>query len=361
MPNRHKPSLPRRLALLVPIFLATLPTAARQAPPIETGEKLVEIAIADGHPTMRDAATGDVLLDYRGVPLFDAQDLKGAVEPGVKVQIQPAGFDLVYTFRNAGDKPAPMATLKLGVITLGEHALYQDMRRALDTLPADPGHFPVRWLDYPGSLYSPVTVFRNDRIAVGISLQYPILEYQHDVRLTLKSPGGRLAQGTGGRGFEVDHALSAPSAQAPETPGKGPARTPRNRPSAGDGKSSRPGAALPVALSQPAGRDDAEAEEAEPQPRGPWPDRPGLIGPGMERTYVVSVRVTRKPEEWVRTLTPYRDFFRRIYGGVTYKRHTGAINGVVMANFGRISPDNPYGWVGGVPRPDKGGYKPWAD
>jgi hypothetical protein len=341
------------LILILALLLALLAPARAQAP-----EKVVEVTTKDGHPAVRDARTGEVLLDYRGVPLFDTQGLPGALEPAVRVQIQPDGFDVVYTFRNRGRSPAPMATLKLGVITLGEDVIFQDMRSVQQPMEVNPAKFPVRNFDYPGAVYSPVTVFRNKSHAVGVSIQYPILEYQHDLRITLRSPAGRLADGPGGRGFQVEHALSAPREEAPQRPERPQQDPARDRPGA---EAPRPGA-LPVAFGQPGDDAPPPEDEAASRPvRGPWPARPGLVPPGRERVYTVSVRFTRAAEEWVRTLLPYREFFRRTYGGVTYERRTGPINGVVMANMARISRENPYGWVRAVPRPDQAGYKPWAD
>ena len=40
------------------------------------------------------------------------------------------------------------------------------------------------------------------------------------------------------------------------------------------------------------------------------------LRPGESRTYTVAVRVAKSRDQWMRTLLPYRTYFRAQYGGV---------------------------------------------
>src|SRR5262249_27335170 len=71
--------------------------------------------------------------------------------------------------------------------------------------------------------------------------------------------------------------------------------------------------------------------------------------------YVVSVRVLKNSSEWVRTLVPYRNYFRSVYGGVRYTRETGPVTAQMAADTGGCSASNPMGWLGGY-RPDLQGW-----
>lgn len=294
-------------ALLLTLAAGVSPAAGQQLPAPESGEPIVNVTYANGQVTMRDAADNTPLVMPRGLSLFDDRNIPSAVKPSVEVNAQPSGYDVVYTFRNEGSTPRPLANLSTGIITLGRHVTYQDMRWTCGPESYDVENHRVRTFGYPRQVYSPVTVLRNANYAVGVSLQYPILDYKHDCRISLRAPGGRLARGDGGRGFEVVHMLSNSSA--------------------------------------PGGNENGN---------------PASLNPGESRTYVVSVRVTKTSDEWIRTLVPYRNFFRSTYGGVTYTRDTTPINGTPMALPERVSRDNPAGFLGGAARPDLEGYGDWV-
>ena len=279
----------------------------QQIPQIETGPRLVDVTVVDGEIEMRATATGEPLLMRRGITLFDARNITYGVRPTTQVQIQPTGFDIIYRFHNNAGEARPMADMRLGVITLGPEIITQDMRYDSSDAPTNAEDHRARSLLYPQTIYSPVTVLRNERWAMGISFNYPVLDYQHDVLCQLKSPSGRLAEGEGGRGWEVMHRTS---------------NTIRN----------------PDQLAHPAS-----------------------IRPGDTRTYVISVRVTNRSQEWVRTLTPYRDYFHSLYGGVQYTRETTPICAITMAGGADTSLENPLGFRRPEHRPDLYGWGPTVE
>lgn len=278
---------------------------AQQVPPPEDGDKIVTVKRVGDEVEMRDAANGSPLIIPKGIYLWEDKNNANSLKPTVQVQAQPAGFDVIYTFTNKGGAGRKMGALNVGIVTLGSRVTYPDVRLICEPLVADYVEgYKVKQMQYPDTLYSPAWVLENDAYAVGFSIQYPILDYQHNVRLALTSPDGRFADGEGGRGWKLEFLLS----------------------NVGN-----------------------ETEENKIL-------YPGLIAPGETRVYVVSVRVTRKPSEWVRTLVPYRNWFRGEYGGVSYVRQPRPINIRSFSSGELCTDDNPLGF--GDSRPDINGWGP---
>lgn len=291
-----------RASHLVAALAALLGSAAfgQQIPPPEQGPALVRAeAVGGDQVRMTDARDGTVLMDARGLSLFHARN--DAITPTIQVNPQPTGFDVVYTFHNDAASPRPPAAMRVGIITLGQQIRYRDMCAVQRAVPVDVETYRVQSRAYPDNLYSPVAVLENDRYAVGVSFHYPLMEYKHDVVVSLRTPGNQ-GTGPGGRGWEVRFDVAQ----------------------------------------------DARAVY------------PAVVAPGGSRTYVVSVRVTDVPAEWVRTLVPYRNYYRSLYGGVQYERQITPIVGMSMANSMHISADNPDGWGTPRRRPDLHGWGPWA-
>ncbi|TVQ32392.1 MAG: hypothetical protein EA376_05855 [Phycisphaeraceae bacterium] len=284
---------------------------AQQIPVLESGQAIVNTTVQQGKIEMRDASTGAPILMQRDRKLHVANPEHNTITPTIERRPQPTGFDLVYSYHNSSSTPKALGAVEVGVLTLGQQITYQDFR--FDGKPAvgdtrQPRAYSA-WT-YPNRWYSPVFVMRNDDIAVGVSLQYPMLEYKHQVRTEMWSPGGGSSVGEGGRGWAVQFRFD-------------------------NFGNENPGSRI---------RDES------------------FLAPGERRTYVVSVRVTRNPEEWVRTLLPYRDYFRSLYGGVRYSRDPRPVLGVTVAGAWRASADNKFGFAGPNRfRPDLHGWKPWVD
>ncbi len=279
--------------------------SAQQIPPPEDGDKLVDTKFLGDQVEMRDASNGAPIILPKGVPLWEDKNNAGSLPPVISFQSQPTGFDVVYTFDNNTNSNHKLGAIYLGILTLGHRVDYPDLRLISEPLYADYDEgYKVRQMHYPDTLYSPAWVLENADYAVGVSIQYPILEYEHTVRLCLYSPEGKYAEGEGGRGWKLEFLLSNVG-------------------------------------------NENEANEL---------SFPGKIKPGEKFTYVVSVRVTKKPQEWVRTLVPYRNWFRGEYGGVGYQREVKCVNSRDYSSGELCTDDNPFGF--GDSRPDLKGWGP---
>lgn len=213
----------------------------------------------------------------------------------VRAELHNDGVDLHVTLTNDTDAPIELGTITIGGFRLGNIVDFRDFRHDSKIKIWDnkgTNFFPSAYT-YPDNLYSPVAVFGNKDVLFGISLLYPMLEYEHAVRFHLVSPGGMYANE--GRNWELRVLLM------------------------------------------------------------------GELPPGESREYTLTVRATTNPDEWLRTLIPYRDFFASTYGPVRYERDPRPIRMITMTQRTAISDDNPYGFASPRRRPDLLGWKPTTD
>ncbi len=282
---------------------ACCPALADDVPPLETGPAEVTSHLISGKLEIRDARNG------LGIVVPTAPILSGfpdTVQTSIDMHSQPTGVDLVITAHNTSNAAATLGHISAGIIKLGNDIESFDFNATSDPLHLNMFTFHAPAYNYPNDMYSPVFVLRNSSYAVGVSLQYPMLEYKHDVVTSLNNP----------------HDIS---------PGAGPI-TPED----GFGWYAMFWLGNPIA---------------------PITARWATLAPGETRTYVMSVRVTRNPQEWQTTLLPYRDYFRAHYGGVKYTRDTTPIVGTQLADESLVSSANPFGF-GTQQRPDLNGWGP---
>lgn len=220
----------------------------------------------------------------------------GPFEVSHRVETHPDGVDITWTVANNTDQPATLQSLPLPRLTLGSEIACMDFHSSGWPEPLnEAGPYTRMQGTWPGSLYSPVAVLMNTKIGIGISVQYPVLAYQHDCELTVQSAGN--------------------------------------------------------------GRWDVLLRFAGPVQPGDFPLRnAAVISPGTSRTYVVTIRAVANPLRWIDTLSPYRDWFHRTYGELTYTADTSPIRGIILAFSHNQSANNPGGWIAAANRPDLNGY-----
>jgi len=214
------------------------------------------------------------------------------------VRVTPVlnGASIEYEFSNTGAAAATPMDLELPTLQIISSPRIMDASflgeaRAIPTT-ATP------WIGgvYPRDLYSPVTAMSWTGGAVGVSVIYPILEYQHDVAVVIRNTGS-------GR-WQPLVALS----------------------------NSKVGGHFSTSLKYEA-----------------------TVPPGGKRTYRVEIRATTN-RGWLETLEPYRQFFHRTYGSVRYARDGRNIYAVQTAVDEYRTASNPEGWAPEAGRPDLSGY-----
>ena len=82
---------------------------------------------------------------------------------------------------------------------------------------------------------------------------------------------------------------------------------------------------------------------------------PGEVPAGATRRYSVAVRLTADASQWIRTLVPYRDYFKRTYGDARYTRDSRPVSGVTISDPACQTAANTHGFCGPW-RPDTGGW-----
>ncbi|NOG54763.1 MAG: hypothetical protein HND57_10625 [Planctomycetes bacterium] len=127
------------------------------------------------------------------------------------------GYSLVYTVINATDQTQPLPSFRVHGNLLGDRVEFlqteTDTRFAM--LDASGGTSACSRIDaYPDQLYSPVMVVRNQQLAVGFSLLYPILDYEHAIRTKFfRGENGTRYEGSWFAEFRLDGTVPAGQAR----------------------------------------------------------------------------------------------------------------------------------------------------
>jgi hypothetical protein len=277
-------------------------------PSPESGPAVTDLEKVGKNWELRDVIDGTLIMQQRNaLPLVAPIDPE--VTATVELREQPAGYDMVVTFTNDTDRALRPGQMYAGIFTLGPDIEWIDVRHSTRFRHASFDTYVGRGYTYPDDLFSPIYVIRNGKYAVGVSVRYPAIEYEHDVRVATMNPKGGNA-GEGGPGWGAGVRFANP-----------------------DNVSS--------------------AQKIR---------HPGIIPPKSTRTYVLCVRVARGPENWMYTLIPYARYFRETYGGVTYDRWTGLVLPVGIADSYYQEAGNLDGFGDpNIRRPDVFGWGPWAE
>ena len=255
-----------------------------------------QIQNIDNTISVRQRSSNQLLLEEPLQQLAISR-VDGSLTPETQIEIVPNGYSIHYSFTNNASSPKPLPDLRVGPILLGDSVTYQDTRHNCQNVDTTAANHKTPGYLYPTNMYSPIWIVRNKNQACGVSLEYPIMQYKHDVKFFM-----RYHRRSGG--WLVDMRISSDN--------------------------------------------DALLYSA-------------AVPPGQTWQYTVNVRFTPKSDEWVRTLLPYRDFFRSTYGGLQYDRQTCAINATGLSLQQALSDDNPYGFSREKLRPDLYGYGPFVD
>lgn len=104
--------------------------------------------------------------------------------PRRDVTVVADGIDIRLTFTNTTSGALPVGTIQVSDIRLGDRVEILDARHGVehfDVFDRNVTPLKVNNNGWPGDLYSPIAVLRDEKYTVGVSIQYPALEYRHGV------------------------------------------------------------------------------------------------------------------------------------------------------------------------------------
>ena len=260
----------------------------------------------DGKLVVHDLLTGGRIAEaLRSSVWSPAGDDPHPIEPTLEVENRDFGFDLIVRFHNTTALPGDLGVIKVGGFDLGDAIFERDFRYEgkEQELDSEGRNYKRGGMYYPSGLYSPVSVMRSDEMTIGVALQYPILEYKHQVYIRAQAEYSLRW----GHGWYAMYKLN------PRSP-----------------------------------TDVKHSEE-------------GRLAPGEQREYVFSVRFAPAGVDWLRTLEPYKEFFRSNYGEVQYTRDPRPVHCETLAGTGESSMSNPFGFRNPYRRPDQNGFGPTVD
>lgn len=301
---------------------APAPTTPPTEPPGQTGPTAPSTLPGSTFSATVDAEYRATLLDTGGsspVPIISPNGMplwtgggtfpNPVLRPTITFTPTTNGFDVTYLYVNNTGQRRSLGSIMLGGIRFGREVQTRDFfyDGKPSTIRHNNGPMFLGGGFYPGQYYSPVMIVGEEPYTIGISVQYPVVEYKHEIYMRLEVPGGMY----------IDSGLNW-------------------------------------------------MFRCELCPTGTNYSPDGDIAPGDTRTYVMSVRVFKNhPDEWLRLLIPYREFFRATYGPVDYVRDARPVCGITTTQGSAISESNPYGYVSvypnsGLPetafRPDLSGW-----
>jgi hypothetical protein len=168
-----------------------------------------------------------------------------------------------------------------------------------DTYTDTLSNFALAEAIYPNGTYSPIVSIQDDRHVLTASLLYPAVDYDHQVQYTLS--GLARFPGDGGQHWGVEFNFQHTRFNV-------------------------------------------------------------MLPPATTRTYTVAVRAVPRDQNWLKTVVPYRDYFRSLYGPVDYVRDSRPVVGEAVSAAGVSTDQNPRGFLqGSRMRPDLNGWGPWAN
>ncbi|HZW10178.1 MAG TPA: hypothetical protein VFF69_09775 [Phycisphaerales bacterium] len=312
-------------------YFAVLANYGQSLPPIPPLQGIDVTAVLDAGNmiTVTDNDTGDVIISPNLHEVWQANPDEHhpdhpALEPAIQFVPRSDGFDLVLTYANPDDQVRSLGTVYIPGIRFGSSIVHRDFyvdgKEQIITRPPGQNYFG-RPEFYPGVISSPVKYIGeadpfdsdSDEYIIGVSIQYPILDYKHAVDMHTDSPGGQYTYG--GQNWEVRIALNP--------------------------KWCSINTCAPY------------SEEGE-------------IQPGETRKYVVTCRIMKRLEgqhenEWMRLYHPYRRYFRCLYGMPRFQRDGRPVCSVTTTQLSACSGASPLGFINEALRPDTNGWGPWAD
>jgi len=172
----------------------------------------VMAGMESGKIAVRDGATAAPIVMQRNLPLWEDNAGGVSLAPTTEFVPRATGYDVIYTFQNNSTSPKKQGQIRVGVFTLGPELMvfeggWKDGRERAQVAEG----YKVFTRFYPLNMYSPVWMLRDNRYAVGVSVQYPMLEYKHDLRFAMRKSAGATANGEGGPGWWLEIRFSKPA------------------------------------------------------------------------------------------------------------------------------------------------------
>lgn len=164
---------------------------------------LASVLTASGMASLCHADTYAVNRENTGVRFTDSSNSRTLISPNgfslvsdtaarttISVTNQPGGFDLVVTYTNVGSTPTPLGQINIGGIRFGQSIQYHDFSHDCKIRTFDHGGQTRSFTqkEYPYDSYSPATVISDGEYTIGMSLNYPLAEYNHRIDMMVQSP-----------------------------------------------------------------------------------------------------------------------------------------------------------------------------
>ena len=258
---------------------------------------------------VKNTVTNDTIISATPYNIWDPAvgAHQSTIIPTVQTLTYTNGFDIKYTFLNTSSDTSSLGIFNIGGFHFDSIIHARDFQTS--GYEYDINHHNLNYYgggaNYPNGNYSPVAVFGDDSITVGISFIYPIMDYKHEIFMRVESPNPQNLYARLWQLNIVPNAYNIPNSVKYY--------------------------------------------------------REGELAPGETRTYTISVRLSYRNDKcntWITNLEPYKNYFRNKYGTVQYKRAVDPIAGYLPGDLIFLSSNNPYAFSPGNNNPAIHGFGP---
>ncbi len=138
--------------------------------------------------TMRDIQTNRVLISPNQQAVFNGTSL----HPTAQLNQTIDGFDLTIAYNNTTGHAAPLGIISVPGIRFGHQITVRNFLSDAqpETMDNHGAAFFGPGLNYPSLRYCPAIVLGDASATMGLSIQYPITDYRHEVEIQVFTPGG---------------------------------------------------------------------------------------------------------------------------------------------------------------------------
>ncbi len=286
--------------LLVPLFFASALLSAQTT---------VSVSVSNNKLLIINTSNGDTIIAPNVVQLWDtfsvAEHPKPETVPSVAWQAVSNGCNITYAYNNSSGITRSLGKLVIDGVLKGDSIYARAFEDEGAEIKYNNKSFAYSRL-YPKNLFSPVMVLNSGKYTVCFSLLYPVLDYKHhiDISLTSTKTGGK-------RWWRSSFILNEYTT-------------------------------------------DSTLYSYQ-----------GDIKAGQQRSYTLCIRVitnTFACESWLGGLQPYKDHFRKLYGGLHYQSDGRPLKQFASSSASFCSASNPYCFTNYLGnnnmRPDLKGFGP---
>ena len=154
--------------------------------------------VGENGPSFRVLRNGKVLREYFSDEKFFQDYTGGALSISYTITPKTGGVDINYTLSNASGEPqfVPVFRVDGFIPATSDDLCYLNIRESGTLEMVHPSWNEIAPGPYPDGAYSAVNVMQDNQTALGSTLLFPVMNYQHTVHPKMEKIESGIQQGT---------------------------------------------------------------------------------------------------------------------------------------------------------------------